>query len=67
MVRLNRVIKVLQMAFEEIKVIALKECGVFKVMVLREFKVKALIKMATQHSYSLTTSKIRLTMLCSML
>lgn len=36
-------------------------------MVLREFKVKALIKAAMWHSCSSTTSKIKLTMLCTML
>nr|AAG59658.1 hypothetical protein [Oryza sativa Japonica Group] len=67
MARLNRVTKVLQMVLKEIKVTTLKEYREFKVMVLREFKVEVLIKTAIQHSCSSTTSKIRLTMLYTML
>jgi hypothetical protein len=55
------------MILKEIRVITLREYREFKVMVLREFKVKALIKTAMQHSCSSTTSKIRLTMLYTML
>ena len=60
------------MDFKEIKLMALNEFMVlalneFKVMVFREFKVEVLIKTAMQHSYSLTTSRIRLTMPCTML
>jgi hypothetical protein len=64
MVLLNQVIKVLQMVLKGFRVMVLKE---FKVMVLRDFKVRILTKMATRHSYSLTTSKIGLTMPCNML
>ena len=52
------------MALKGFKVLVLKE---FKVTVLRDFKVKILTKMATRHSYSLTTSRIGLIMLCNML
>ena len=68
MTRLNRVTKVLQMArLRETRVKTLKGCMEVKVMVLREFKVEVLVRMAMQHRSFSITSKTGLTTPCTML